>query len=47
MYLLKEKKFVFYNIYAFWMRNTFYFWQFCPSVFHYSVKISNCLCKVL
>lgn len=28
------------------MRNTFYFLLFCPSVFHSSVEISNCLCKV-
>lgn len=37
--VLKEKKFVFYIIYAFWMRNSFYFLSFCPSVFHPSVEI--------
>lgn len=43
MYLFQGQMFVFYIIYAFRMRNTFYFLLFCPSVFHSSVEIRNCL----
>lgn len=48
--VLKKKKFVFYIIYAFWMRNTFYFLSFgprAPPYSHSSVEMSDCLCKVL
>lgn len=45
--VLKEKKFVFYIIYAFLDEKYFLFFVVSVSVFHSSVEISKCPCKVL